>query len=174
MTKEQLINRRFGKWVVIDVVGTDLHYKTARCNCVCDCGTKRDVSMHCLLYKQSTSCGCQTLGKFRPRNVIKDAKVNALYAHHKSASKVSRGIEFALTPEEFYSIVTKPCTYCGGVSAAKLGMGVDRVDNSKGYILDNCVPCCKQCNKAKNILTVQEFYDHIKKIHEFQQLKLGV
>lgn len=178
MTKEQLINQRFGKWLVIDVVGDDLNYRTAKCSCVCDCGTKRDVSMHCLIYKQSKSCGCtgrevsRRLSQCRP-TVRDNRKISALYSFYKSGSKIKRPMDFTLTPEEFYGIVTKPCHYCGSTtSSAKFGMGIDRVDNLVGYVFDNCVPCCKQCNKAKNTLTVQEFYDHIRKIHEFQKSKL--
>lgn len=34
---------------------------------------------------------------------------------------------------------------------------IDRVDNSKGYITSNVVPCCKFCNAAKGTSTVTEF-----------------
>ena len=35
--------------------------------------------------------------------------------------------------------------------------GVDRRDNSLGYILNNCVSCCSSCNFAKNNKTEEEF-----------------
>ena len=28
--------------------------------------------------------------------------------------------------------------------------GIDRINNSKGYTIDNCVPCCFMCNYSKN------------------------
>ena len=36
-------------------------------------------------------------------------------------------------------------------------MGSDRVDNSKGYTMENSVPCCKFCNLGKSVCDVQEF-----------------
>jgi hypothetical protein len=35
--------------------------------------------------------------------------------------------------------------------------GIDRVDSSAGYTVDNSAPCCKTCNAAKRSLSVQEF-----------------
>lgn len=35
--------------------------------------------------------------------------------------------------------------------------GVDRLDNSLGYSVENSVPCCTACNRAKNALGLVEF-----------------
>jgi hypothetical protein len=35
--------------------------------------------------------------------------------------------------------------------------GIDRVDNTKGYSVDNCVPCCRRCNVAKADMTPDQF-----------------
>jgi len=43
--------------------------------------------------------------------------------------------------------------------------GVDRVDNSKGYTVENSVPCCKYCNRAKNDMTVTQFMEWNKRIY---------
>ena len=32
-----------------------------------------------------------------------------------------------------------------------MGVGLDRLDNSKGYVLDNVVPCCDKCNRLKHM-----------------------
>jgi len=47
--------------------------------------------------------------------------------------------------------------------------GVDRVDNNQGYVLRNCVPCCKWCNLAKNNTDVHSFLHAIKRIVECQK-----
>ena len=39
------------------------------------------------------------------------------------------------------------------------------MDNSMGYTIDNSVPCCKECNTAKSVLTVDEFVDLISRIY---------
>ena len=47
--------------------------------------------------------------------------------------------------------------------------GVDRVENTNGYLTGNCVSCCHICNRAKGEMTVNEFYDWINKIHGRQE-----
>lgn len=44
------------------------------------------------------------------------------------------------------NITTKPCFYCGDTNR----IGCDRIDNSKGHTKDNVVPCCYDCNCARN------------------------
>lgn len=51
-----------------------------------------------------------------------------------------------LNKEEFKNIISKPCTYCGDIRK----IGLDRIDNSKGHIKTNVVPCCYECNTAKS------------------------
>lgn len=48
--------------------------------------------------------------------------------------------------------------------------GIDRIDNSKGYNLDNCVTCCTQCNTAKMQETEEDFKKWI--IDVYNNLKL--
>lgn len=62
-----------------------------------------------------------------------------------SKSANSRNIIFQLSESEFSDIVEQPCYLCG-LSDKN---GIDRFDNSKGYILDNCRSCCGHCNLMK-------------------------
>lgn len=51
------------------------------------------------------------------------------------------------------NIMTKPCYYCGDTHR----VGGDRIDNSKGHTKDNIIPCCYDCNCARNNnFTVEE------------------
>jgi hypothetical protein len=72
------------------------------------------------------------------------------------ASAKHRGIAFDLSRSEYEEIIAGGvCEYCG-FGLPKMG-GVDRKDNSLGYIRDNCVPCCMVCNQAKsNYFTFDE------------------
>jgi hypothetical protein len=36
-------------------------------------------------------------------------------------------------------------------------MGIDRKDNTKGYVLENSLPCCYLCNRAKGDKPYEEF-----------------
>ena len=55
------------------------------------------------------------------------------------------------------NILTKPCVYCGDTQR----IGCDRIDNSKGHTKDNVVPCCIECNTARNNYFT---YDEMRKI----------
>lgn len=43
--------------------------------------------------------------------------------------------------------MNKPCVYCGHVDTPCNGL--DRIDNSIGHTIDNCVPCCTLCNMTR-------------------------
>lgn len=43
--------------------------------------------------------------------------------------------------------------------------GIDRRDNTKGYIIDNCVSCCEFCNMTKNDTPFEEFIQWIRKVY---------
>lgn len=44
------------------------------------------------------------------------------------------------------NIIKKPCVHCGDTNR----IGCDRIDNNKGHTKDNVVPCCYECNCARN------------------------
>ena len=69
-------------------------------------------------------------------------------ARFKSAIAVAarRGIEWSLSLEFFERHIDNGrCLYCHG-SIPEVGHGLDRIDNSIGYIEANVVPCCTRCN----------------------------
>jgi len=54
-----------------------------------------------------------------------------------------------------------PCYYCGDNIET---IGLDRLNNTKGYSLDNIVSCCTPCNMMKNNNTEDDFIARCKKI----------
>ena len=50
------------------------------------------------------------------------------------------------------------------LSPSVYSIGIDRVDNSVGYLPSNCISCCSWCNRAKNNGTLANFVDKCKKI----------
>jgi len=67
------------------------------------------------------------------------------FASYKSCAK-ARGHSFDLTEKEFETFWQKDCSYCGGGIAS---VGIDRIDSSVGYQIDNVVSCCSVCNLMK-------------------------
>lgn len=95
----------------------------------------------------------------------------------------SRG--FDLTEEEFLQITSSICYYCseppsrvvrGRDAQSDWGdytyNGVDRKDNNKGYYVENCVPCCHWCNRAKKDYSFEEYEFHMKSMQK--RLREGI
>ena len=62
--------------------------------------------------------------------------------------------------------VDNPSVSIGG---NKNDIGIDRVDNSLGYTLENSVSCCSKCNYMKKTLNVENFLLHIAKIYNYNK-----
>lgn len=98
---------------------------------------------------------CRALGKR-----VGFQKHNVKYSKYKYSS-IKRGYDFSLTMEEFLTFWNKPCSYCGD---SIITIGIDRIDNMKGYSINNCVPCCKVCNGMKLNYSQDFWITHMKKI----------
>ena len=109
-----------------------------------------------------------------------ESSFNSMYSAYVNSAK-KRNLIFELTKEQFREIVMQDCYYCGCKPDQKhyytkksngcwVSNGIDRKDDSIGYILSNCVSSCKICNYAKQGLDDTEFLEHIKKIYEYNFL----
>lgn len=91
--------------------------------------------------------------KYRKKNkdIFRQSKMGGgRYSCIKSSVKCrTKKLEFKLTKEEYYKIISNVCFYCS-FSLNDYGLAMDRIDNSKGYTIDNVVPCCTECNIARN------------------------
>lgn len=86
---------------------------------------------------------------------------NSYGVYKRGASR--RNYDFDLTEEDFNALITGDCNYCG--TPPNPLNGVDRLNNEIGYNIDNCVPCCFNCNRAKGTLTIEQFKELIIKIY---------
>lgn len=69
---------------------------------------------------------------------------------------------------ELRDLLSMPCFYCGNAST-----GLDRVDSSGCYDIDNVVQCCKSCNSMKGDLKQSEFMRHMHKISKLDVSSLA-
>lgn len=91
---------------------------------------------------------------------INKNKPGQRYAVYKSSARV-RNLEFDLTFEQFIKFWDKECCYCG----EKInGIGLDRKDSKIGYNINNVLPCCSKCNRAKGTLAKSDFIALCKKV----------
>ena len=168
-----LTGQSFNRWKVIKYAGTRVtpskQIKTFWL-CVCDCGNQKEVYSNSLTSGKSKSCGC-----IRGRELGYAARTN-IYSNYRCKAR-RRGLEFNITEEEFDKIAQNNCFYCG-ISPSNHAYnrqpykggykynGLDRIDNNLGYMIDNIVPCCKDCNLAKRELSQSEFFEMVKRIYE--------
>jgi hypothetical protein len=166
-------------------------------SCRCDCGNIVTVkSCHLTTKRPIKSCGClrREEEKYSRRQLIsiKNRKYSPMIASARSiwaSIYKSDGLSF----EQFYNMSQQNCFYCNSppsnyfnyyksqTSRSKPSQfmiedihlsgfwynGLDRVDNSKGHILDNVVPCCRWCNLAKLNNTKEFFFEWLHKVHDF-------
>lgn len=141
-------------------------------DCLCSCGKEKSIPCESLKRGHSKSCGCK-LGFFISIAKSRD-QWSVRFDLEKRRSK-KRNLSFTLTIDEFKAIVKQSCFYCDAKPQQILTRrkdptqhilvnGIDRVDNSKGYELDNCVPCCGFCNVMKSAHTQDEFLNKIRDI----------
>lgn len=179
MKIKNVIGKKYGKLTILD----DIKNKDKRQRiliCICDCGNKCTVSKEKVLRGHTKSCGCLQKEIRKQWGVSNkkeygEAAFNECYGQYRVSAK-RRGYEFLLIKEEFKNIITKPCIYCGSLltqekrAKANNGTfrytGIDRYDNRKGYTVDNCVPCCKICNRMKQDLSLKDFEKHITKVYK--------
>lgn len=94
------------------------------------------------------------------------------YRVYKTYAK-EKNYDFDITFEEFEKILKSDCYYCG-CTRNKILNGIDRLDNTVGYIKGNVVPACKICNYMKNSLNEATFIlmcMHIATVNKFYKTK---
>ena len=80
-----------------------------------------------------------------------------------------RGTLVSLTILEYFTITLQQCDYCGGREGTSVLNGIDRVDSSGDYTVQNSAPCCKTCNFMKGAMTKRKFARHVTVIHKHMQ-----
>lgn len=163
-----MLNKKYGNLTVVKLL--DERKSGSRYwLCKCDCGNYKKVKT-CAL-KKIKSCGClNIIYKDRTLPAAKD-----IYKNYKEKAK-KRNLEFDLSFEEFLVLTKLNCFYCGDIpkNCRKTNTeynniseftynGIDRVNNSIGYVKGNIVSCCFMCNSAKKDRTIKEFLDWITK-----------
>jgi len=170
--ENRYINKKFGRLTVVKFSGYNKH-KQSIWLFECECGNKKELILSKVKNGIIKSCGCIT----KEGIGVGVASFNEVYSTYKRRA-IKKEIPFEITREEFKELTKHDCFYCGTSpnnksSKSPLGEytynGLDRLDSTKGYTLNNVVPCCKKCNEAKMDLSPSDFYLWVEKAYLFMK-----
>lgn len=169
--KLNLVNKKFNRLEVLAYNGTKNQHSIWKCKC--DCGSIIIVKGIHLKSGHSKSCGCLEKELLIKRNSLDYglASKRYLYGTYKRNAR-KRNLCFELNFDDFIKLTSANCFYCGVAPKNKIkrsintngeynSNGIDRLNNTKGYLLTNCVSCCKICNRAKMDSNIEEFLEWI-------------
>jgi hypothetical protein len=170
---KDLTGQRFNRRIVLKFVGIKTFSSPRAKQSVwltrCDCGTEAEVTAGSL--RGGKSCGClsREISGVSRRLPNGGAARNANLLKYKASAK-KRNLEWSLSEEQFDLLTSGNCHYCGtepkqicraSISCRQTSQiiynGIDRVNNTLGYISENTVSCCKVCNRAKDVMSQDEF-----------------
>jgi hypothetical protein len=137
-----------------------------------------------------------TLHYFGEVTEAQQVNLNYLYKRYcihpiTDAPGVKHFIRNTIDKDDFAKLIKMQCYYCGSgpsnTSVHSRGKkrnipapeqtihynGLDRMDSNGIYELTNVVPCCIICNRAKNILSITDFYTWVNRIVQFQDAKIN-
>lgn len=179
---KDLTGRRFGRLLILErdfLAEEERGISGAIWKCQCDCGVVKSCLGTTLLRNTLRSCGClaRELAGERGRQLALpsgEAAFNELWGRYQRQAR-ERALEFHLSMEEFRGLIQQNCFYCGappsnevsaryGRNGGLVYSGLDRKDGSRGYLPDNVVPCCVICNRAKNLMSVEEFAAWVQRV----------
>ena len=172
-----LTGQTFGKWTVLHL--NEQRKKSGRIYwwCRCICGRESAIQTADLKSGKSVQCRWCADHHLKPGQSILH---RILWDYTHNATK--RGLCWELTNEQFTELIIRPCYYCGraphritqkSAYGALTCNGLDRRDNGTGYTVENVVPCCPRCNRAKGPMAENEFWEWVQDIYKHTSQKVS-
>lgn len=170
------IGDKVNRWTVLGVeVRNGYKYAVT----VCECGNDGLVHMDDLISDRSKGCiDCGHNAARKTREELERScleRVMKAYVNNSSA----KGREFDIPEDVFFRMIKSNCFYSGhppmsisrpypGSPISVLYNGIDRIDNSDGYTVDNTVTCCQVCNRGKRAMPYDQWIDWVKGFRQWQ------
>jgi len=169
-----MTGKKFGRLTVIKR-GNNFRGRV-RWWCKCDCGKEGYHSGWDLRSGLAKSCRClfkEMKKESNKENIKAETPLNTLFYRYKRNAH-DRLLNFNLSFKNFKKIISQRCFYCGDESQQTFKTdchsfkynGIDRVDNNKGYIAGDVVPCCKKCNFSKTSMSQHNFFQWIERLYK--------
>lgn len=180
---KNITNQKFGRLKAIRVAASQNNSKNRGLywHCICDCGNEIIVNSHNLIRGHTKSCGCLKKekakeGKYKNNSKLRKLKKLEVYFKRNSKNRNGKTLEYNLTLDNIEKLAFSNCFYCNKEPSNTLYTtkneeikysGIDRIDSSKGYTIDNVVSCCIYCNQAKMAMSQEDFLSWIEKVYNY-------
>jgi hypothetical protein len=175
------VGNRYGRLVVTSRASrpeSDAYSTQAYWLCRCDCGADAVVPGARLRIGRIVSCGCRRAEQ--RKRIYKRLPVGEACTRRAigmmQVSARQRSLPWSIEDADVRRLMSMDCTYCGAApsnvsrhrnaNGTFVYNGLDRVDSKQGYVLENVVPCCHTCNKAKSNLPLADFRAWVKRVAE--------
>lgn len=170
-----LLGQKFGKLTVIGQ--TPSKNKLARWLCSCECGNTKITTGSALRQGKTKSCGC--LKKIR-YNWTGFGEINGTHWSQIKRHAVSKNRSFNITIQQAWQIFLSqdrkcalsgvPLTFSRSHRHSKTNQtaSLDRIDSSKGYVIENVQWVHKEINVMKNIMPESKFLEWCRNIANYQ------
>lgn len=108
---------------------------------------KHDYTTEEILFGKKTKRGNKIPKDINDPNCKIRAKASKMISSYRNKD-IRNGVDICNITIDWmiHNILQKPCVYCGDTKR----IGCDRIDNNRGHLMDNVVPCCIECNTARN------------------------
>lgn len=193
----KLTGQTINNLLVLDMlppIPSDLS-KKQRALVKCHCNNEFTCVASELKRKRVKSCGCLSKHSMSVRRAKNggpsvNEKAWLWYFKQYATSAKKRKLSFEYNIDSFKTITQKKCYYCGLAPSPKNRYrndklakketidqstiyvnGIDRLNPNKGYISNNCVPCCTECNYHKGRYTLDEFMAWLQRINNWKELE---
>jgi len=177
-----IAGQKFGELTAIEFSGIKNNSNGFLWLCQCSCGKQVIKAAGQLRSGRINSCGhLRDEARAKTKNNKGPGESTWITKYNQSIHNSGRrDIIHKLTFEEYKNICSQQCYYCDATGSQKrisnsgnqnhqtiFANGIDRINSDLGYVVGNVVPCCKFCNIAKNDLSQEEFYQHIKRLYDY-------
>lgn len=185
---KDITNQKFGRLTALKFI--ERKDNRTYWKCICSCGKYKIVRFDALKFGYTQSCGCIIKESAKQRGLylrkpIGYSLFEKIYTMYIRNAK-KRNLQWKLNKEEVKFLTQQNCYYCNDLPSTNVNPpkiwtkewktlnvfkynGIDRLDNNIGYLLTNCVSCCKICNRAKKDLTIGEFNTWINRLVKYNK-----
>ena len=182
MYKIDLTGRRFTKLVVTGLAEStrkNVHDRYWWCHCDCG-GEDKKVRQAHLLRGKIQSCGCFQFRKGKDHKQWKGCgeMAGAFFGIIRHGAKTRR-LDFQITPTEIWELFIRQDRKCAltglALTFSTLSGGndgtasLDRIDASRGYVMDNVQWVHKDINMMKQALTTEKFKYYCRMVSEIAE-----